>query len=75
MAASRNVKQKSKDKKLGIVQFLREVKAELKRITWPSKQDIKKASAAVAIFCLFYLVVVSGMDLIFQNLFDLIFKL
>lgn len=74
MAVNGNVKQKSKDKNSGIIQFFREVKAEVKRITWPSKKEIKKASTAVVAFCLFYLVVVGGMDYIFKNLFDVIFK-
>lgn len=75
MAVDRNVKQNSKDKSSGIIQFFREVKAEVKRITWPSKNEIKKASTAVVAFCLFFLVVVGGMDYIFKNLFDLIFKI
>lgn len=75
MAVNRNVKQKSKDKNSGIIQFFREVKAEVKRITWPSKNEIKKASTAVVAFCLFYLVVVGGMDYIFKNLFAAMFKI
>ena len=31
-----------------ISKFFREVKAEVKRITWPSKDDTKKALIAVA---------------------------
>ena len=74
MATSGNVKAKSKDK-TGIIKFFKEVVAEFKRISWPSKSEIKKASTAVAIFCVFYLVVVSAMDFIFQNLFDLMLNL
>ena len=73
--ATGNVKPKSKDKQSGIAKFFREVMAEFKRISWPSKKDIKKASAAVAVVCAIYMVVVSGMDYIFQNLLDLLLKL
>ncbi|WP_040209987.1 preprotein translocase subunit SecE [Clostridium polynesiense] len=75
MASNGNVKQKSKDGNSGLLKFFREVKAEVKRITWPSKNEIKKASTAVVAFCLFYIVVIGGMDYIFKNLFDVIFKL
>lgn len=55
--------------------FLKEVKAEIKRITWPDKKDVKKASIAVATFCLFYILFIGGADIVFKNLFDLIAKL
>lgn len=55
--------------------FFREVKAEIKRITWPSKKDIKKATIAVASFCLLYIVFIGGVDLIFKNLFEFMFKI
>ena len=34
-------------KKGGIFKFFREVKAEVKRITWPSKNETKKACSCV----------------------------
>ena len=39
MATSGNVKAKSKDK-TGIIKFFKEVVAEFKRISWPSKSEI-----------------------------------
>ena len=62
-------------KKGGIFKFFREVKAEVKRITWPSKDDTKKALIAVGVVVLIYIVLVGGLDYIFTNLFKLIFKL
>ena len=62
-------------KKGGIFKFFREVKAEVKRITWPSKDETKKAFVAVVIFALIYIVLVSGLDFIFSNLFEMILKL
>ncbi|MBU5591728.1 preprotein translocase subunit SecE [Clostridium sp. MSJ-4] len=55
--------------------FLREVKSEFKRISWPVKKDIKKAFLAVISFCLLYIVFIGAVDLLFKNLFKLIFKL
>lgn len=58
-----------------IVKFFREIKAELKRMTWASKNDVKKAIAAVVTFCVVYIVLVGVFDYGFNNLFNkLIFK-
>lgn len=64
-------KVKGKDQlseKKGFFKFLKEVKAETKRITWPSKKEVKKATIAVATFCLICIVLIGGMDMILQNL-------
>jgi preprotein translocase subunit SecE len=50
-------------------------KAEIKRITWPNKKDIKKAAIAVGVFCLIYVLYVGILDAVFKNLFDLIFRI
>ena len=62
-------------KKGGIINFFKDVKGEVKRITWPKKNEVKKTFAAVAIFVLIYVVLVGGFDYIFQNLFEVILKL
>jgi preprotein translocase, SecE subunit, bacterial len=76
MAVNGKVKNESASKKeAGIVKFFREVKAEVKRITWPNKNEAKKAFIATIAFTLFYIVLVGGFDLVFKNLFELILKL
>ena len=75
MSAKNNAKTESVAKKNGLFGFFREVKAEVKRITWPSKDETKKAFVAVVIFTLIYIVLVSGFDFIFKNLFEMILKL
>lgn len=76
MAVKENVNlTKNSPSKGGIFKFFREVKAEVKRITWPSKNDTKKALIAVDVVVLIYIVLVGGLDYIFQNLFEFIFKL
>lgn len=76
MAVKENVNlTKSSSGKGGITKFFREVKAEVKRITWPSKNDTKKALIAVGVVVLIYLILVGGLDYIFQNLFKFILKL
>lgn len=73
--ASSNVKSKGTTQKGGVIKFFREVKAEVKRITWPSKKETKKALIAVAVFVVIYFILVGGLDYIFKNLFDVILKL
>ena len=76
MAVKENVNlTKKAPKNGGIFKFFREVKAEIKRITWPSKNETKKALIAVGVVVLIYIVLVGGLDYIFQNLFEWIFKL
>ncbi|AYE34526.1 preprotein translocase subunit SecE [Clostridium septicum] len=76
MAVKENVNlTKNPSEKGGISKFFREVKAEIKRITWPSKNDTKKALIAVGVVALIYIILVGGLDYIFQNLFELLFKL
>ncbi len=59
----------------GIIKFFREVKSEVKRISWPSKNDTKKALIAVGVVGLIYIILVGGLDYVSQNLFEFIFKL
>jgi len=74
MAVNGNVKVKEKPNRKGIGQFFKELKAETKRITWPSKKDIKKATLAVATFSFLFVIFVGLVDYGFNNLFKLIFK-
>lgn len=75
MTGKNNTKSTSVPKKGGILKFFGGVKAEVKKITWPSKIETKKALIAVSIFAGIYLVFVGGLDYIFQNLFEVILKL
>jgi preprotein translocase subunit SecE len=74
MAVNGNVKAKGKSDQKGIVKFFKELKAEAKRITWPSKKDIKKATIAVVSFSFLYVIFVGLLDYGFNNLYKLIFK-
>lgn len=75
MAVNSSTKVQNNAKKSGILKFFREIKAEIKRITWPSKDETKKALIAVSVVAILYTVIVSGFDYIFQNLFEVILKL
>ncbi|GAA0117675.1 MULTISPECIES: preprotein translocase subunit SecE [Clostridium] len=73
---AKNVEKKSntKKKRSGVIQFFVDLKAEFKRVTWPSKKEIKKASGAVISFCLLYVILVGLLDTGFNNLFKMFFK-
>ena len=75
MSVKNNAKTESVAKKNGLFGFFREGKAEVKRITWPSKDETKKAFVAVITFTLLYILLVGGFDFIFRNLFEIILKL
>ena len=76
MAVKENVNIKSKSSENNNhFKFFKEMKAEVKSITWPSKDDTKKALIAVGVVVLIYLILVGGLDLIFTNLFKFIFNL
>ena len=75
MAVNSSTKVQNTTKKGGILNFFRDIKGEVKRITWPTKDETKKAIIAVAVATVLYTVVVGGFDYIFQNLFEAILKL
>ncbi len=75
MADNNNVKTGKTVQKNSLFSFFREVKAEIKKITWPSKDETKKALIAVLVFTLIYIVLVGGFDFIFKSLFEMILKL
>jgi len=73
--AVNSMKVKNNAKKSGILNFFKGIKAEVKIITWPSKEETKKALIAVAVVTLVYVILVGGFDYIFQNFFEAILKL
>jgi len=75
MSVKNNVETEKTVKRNGLFNFLKEVKSEVKRITWPSKDETKKAFIAVIVFTLMYTILVGGLDFIFESLFKIIFKL
>lgn len=75
MTGNNSKTKNSPAKKGGVIQFFKNVVAEFKRIIWPSKQETKKALIAVLGFAVVYIILVGGLDYIFQNLFQVVLKL
>ena len=75
MSAKNNVKTEKAVKSNSLLSFFKEVKIEVKKITWPSKDETKKAFVAIVAFTLMYTILVGGLDFIFKSLFEMILKL
>ncbi|WP_300375525.1 preprotein translocase subunit SecE [Clostridium sp.] len=73
MAVKQDVNEQSRG--FGIMKFFRGVKAEIKRITWPPKEEAKKAIVAVIVFTAISIASIGVMDFVFKNLFELVFGL
>ncbi len=52
--------------------FYREVVAELKKVTWPTRKELVTSSIAVIVFILIFMVVLFGVDTGFTALINLI---
>jgi len=76
MAVNKNVANatKSAASEKGFIQYFKDLKAEFKRITWASKENVKKSTAVVIVFCLIFAVYVGLLDSAFSELMKLILK-
>ena len=54
------------------VRFCREVIAELKKVTWPTRKELITASVAVFVFIVAFMLVLFGVDTGFTALINLI---
>ncbi len=54
------------------IQFLKEVREELSRVTWPSKEEVIEATFGVVVFCAFVAVYFWVLDLVFSKALELI---
>ena len=52
-----------------LVTFYQEVVAEMKKVTWPDKQQVRQLSIGVIVLSLFIGAIIALMDLIFQAIF------
>jgi len=53
-----------------IINFLKEVKIELKNVTWPNRQETIKYTAIVVAGSLVVAIILGGFDLIFMELLE-----
>ena len=60
--SAKDAKKKAAKPKKKRFQFLRDVKAEMKRVTWPSRQDVLRWSVVVVAALLFFGIYVAVLD-------------
>ena len=58
----------------GIVRFLREVKSELKKVTWPTRRELIAHTIVVFIAVVLSAILIWVIDSIFAGLFQLILQ-
>ena len=58
--------QRVKKERVGIRQFLREVRQELQRVAWPTRQEVLTFTTVTVITTTALTLVVFGMDLLFK---------
>ncbi len=74
MAKDQKDQKPKKERRFHPIRFLKEVVAELKKVTWPSRKDLVSYTVAVIVFVVLISAVVGVLDLIFQQGFLLIVR-
>ena len=59
----------------GIINYLKEVRLELTKITWPKKQDVIRLTVVIFIFSAIVAVYLGGLDLFFTKLLETVLSL
>ena len=76
MAKSRSAAKgatQQKGRLAGAAEFVRNVRGELRRVTWPNRDQLQQSTAVVLIIVLVLTGFVAFWDFIFQNLAELVF--
>ena len=63
----RRQQQRSAEERTGVVQFGREVRAELRKVAWPSRSETGNYTTVVIITIIAITLVVAGLDWIFSE--------
>jgi preprotein translocase subunit SecE len=59
--------------KQGIVAFVNDVGSEMKKVSWPKKQQLQESTVVTIVTCLVITVFVFAVDWIFTQIFNFIF--
>ncbi|WP_022799261.1 preprotein translocase subunit SecE [Thermus islandicus] len=55
-----------------IVRYFQEARAELARVTWPTREQVVEGTQAILVFTLFSMIVLGLYDLVFRFLIGLL---
>jgi preprotein translocase subunit SecE len=61
---------KKKSERVGIRQYLREVRDEMRKVAWPKRPEVKRYSIIVVITVIVYTALVGGLDFVFTEFGD-----
>ena len=64
----------AKPKKAGLIKFFKETKAELKKVSWPTKEQLFNNTLIIVVFIAIATIILSILDVGFTWLFSLITK-
>jgi preprotein translocase subunit SecE len=45
-----------------VQQFVEDVQAEMKRVTWPDREQLRNATAVILVFCVIIAIIIGLMD-------------
>ncbi|AKH17696.1 MULTISPECIES: preprotein translocase subunit SecE [Deinococcus] len=57
---------------MNLIQYFRDSRAELSRVSWPTRQQVLEGTQAVLIFVVALTLIVYALDLLFGNLIRLV---
>jgi preprotein translocase subunit SecE len=69
-APVRAPRQSARTERVGPVQYLREVREELRKVAWPNRPEVVRYSIIVTATILFYTAYIGGLDYALQYLAD-----
>jgi preprotein translocase subunit SecE len=58
---------KKKSERVGVRQYLREVRDEMRKVAWPKRPEVKRYSIIVVITVVVYTALVGGLDFVFAE--------
>lgn len=61
--------------KKGAVKFFREAKSELKKVSWPTKEQLVHNTAIILVFIIITTIILSVLDVAFAKLFQILTSL
>ena len=65
----------AKKRKKGVKGFFNEVKAELKKVTWPTKSQLVNNTLVILVFIAVITAILAVLDVAFVKLFEFVTKL
>ena len=73
--ATRSPRQQlKKDQRVGALQYLREVREEMRKVAWPKRPEVTRYSIVVIITVVFYTALVGGFDYLFGQVSEWFYR-